>query len=231
MKRRILIVEPQLLLSQGLAALLNAEDDFRIVAQAGDGQQAVHLAAEHVPDMLIIDLHLPGLSGIETISTLKRRQPHLQVLVLTHAKSENEVREALTVGVAGYVLKDSSFEDLLHALRSVARGKTYLSSDVSSQVVNRFLRPNESPASEAPWAQLTRRERSILQLVAEGRTNRVAAELLHVSPKTVEKHRANVMRKLQIGSVSELTLIALEMGLIQRPGSVARAMSTPDATP
>lgn len=225
MKKRLLIAEPQRLLAQGLAAMLAQEADFELVGCAASGEEAVQLALQQHPELLLIELDLPGLNGIETISTLKRQLPSLQTLVLTHMVAEVHVREALSVGATGYVLKDAGYEDLIHALRSVARGKRYLSSDVASQVVNRYLRPHEQPPETGPsGAVLTRRERGILQLIAQGHTNRTAAGLLQLSPKTIEKHRANVMRKLQVGSVSELTLAALEMGLIQRP-SVARGKS------
>lgn len=217
MKRRLLIVEPQALMQQGLCALLGAEPDFEVVACASDGQSAALRAADLAPDLLITELALPGLSGIEVISTLRRHHPHLQVLVLTDSRAEGDVRAVLALGVTGYVLKDSSYEDLLHALRTVARGKSYLSPDVSSQVVQRFLRPHEPTQDDALGASLTRRERSVLQLVAQGGTNRLVAAALHLSPKTVEKHRASLMRKLGLSSISELTLTALEMGLIQRP--------------
>jgi DNA-binding NarL/FixJ family response regulator len=150
------------------------------------------------------------------------------VLILTVFKTEEYVREALRVGADGYVLKDASYEELLVALRSVARGKTYLSPDVSGHVVDSFLNPDHVSPRHTPWQQLTTRERSILQLIAEGRTNRLTAEFLNVSPKTVEKHRSNLMRKLGLKNSGELILVALEMGLIQRPGSVSRVMG--DAT-
>lgn len=219
---RLLIAEPHQLLAQGLKSMLDAEDDFVVAAVAQDGRDIVPLAVEHQADLLITDLTLPGLNGIELISSAMHRLPALKVMVLTDGRTEAQVRAALTVGVHGYVLKDAPYDDLLHALRSVVRGHIYLSPGISGPLVQRYLRPHDITAAPAPGTQLTRRERGVLQLVAEGRTNRAAAELLHVSPKTIEKHRASVMRKLKLGSVSELTLMALEMGLIQLPAGASR---------
>jgi DNA-binding NarL/FixJ family response regulator len=142
--------------------------------------------------------------------------------MLTAFKTEDYVREALRAGADGYVLKDATLDELLMALRSVARGKNYLSPDVSAHVVNSFLHPQTNGAKWSRLESLTRRERSILQLIAEGRTNRSAAEFLSLSPKTVEKHRANLMQKLGLRSAVELTLVALELGLIERPFAISR---------
>jgi len=138
------------------------------------------------------------------------------------------VREALRSGADGYVLKDASYDELVMALRRVSTGKRFLSSDVSGRLIDTLLdggATRSTPTASGPWEKLTARERSILKLIAEGRTNRSAAEFLNVSPKTIEKHRANVMHKLGLKNVSELTLVALESGLIERPGAVVRLFS------
>jgi DNA-binding NarL/FixJ family response regulator len=231
MAHRVLIVEDHNLLRQGLRSMLSSLPDFEVVGEACDGKEALREAASLEPHIVLMDISLPGMNGIEATAHIKRRQPYVKVLILTVFKTEEYVREALRVGADGYVLKDASYEELLVALRSVAKGKTYLSPDVSGHVVDSFLNPDHAAPRHTPWQQLTTRERSILQLIAEGRTNRLAAEFLNVSPKTVEKHRSNLMRKLGLRNAGELILVALEMGLIQRPGAVSRVMGDNSSEP
>ena len=172
---------------------------------------------------------MPGMNGIEATAQIKRRMPEVKVVALTAYKTDEYVREALRAGADGYILKDASYDELVMALRSVVGGKKFLSPDVSGHLVDNYLNGNRPETKTAPWDKLTARERSILKLIAEGRTNRATAEFLNVSPKTVEKHRANLMRKLGLRNVSELTLVALESGLIERPGTVSRLLSNDDA--
>jgi DNA-binding NarL/FixJ family response regulator len=222
MKNRVLIVEDHHLLRQGLCSMVGALPDFTVLAEAKDGKEAVRQAITLQPDIVLMDLSLPRMTGIEATAQIKARLPRIRIVALTAFKSEEYVQEALRAGVDGYVMKDASYDELLSALRSVMAGKKFLSPDVSGQLVNTLLRRSESPRPTSPWEKLTARERGILKLIAEGRTNRSAAEFLNVSPKTVEKHRGNLMRKLGLSNVCELTLVALETGLIERPNPVAR---------
>jgi DNA-binding NarL/FixJ family response regulator len=222
MKHRVLIVEDHHLLRQGLCAMVAALPDFAVVAEAKDGKEAVRQAISLQPDLILMDLSLPRMTGIEATAQIKARQPRIRIVALTAFKSEEYVHEALRAGVDGYVMKDASYDELLSALRSVMAGKKFLSPDVSGQLVNTLLHRGSAPRPASAWEKLTARERGILKLIAEGRTNRSTAEFLNVSPKTVEKHRGNLMRKLGLGNVCELTLVALETGLIERPGPVAR---------
>jgi len=232
MKKRIMIVEDHNLLRQGLRSLVSTLPDFDVVGEARDGKEAVRLALSLMPDLIMMDLSMPGMNGIEATAQIKRRLPQIRVIALTAYKTDEYVREALRAGADGYVLKDASYEELVLALRSVAVGKRFLSADVSGHLVDALINGGQTAApaaSPSPWNKLTARERSILKLIAEGRTNRGAAEYLNVSPKTIEKHRASVMRKLGLRNVAELTLVALESGLIERPGSVSRLFNNPDA--
>jgi DNA-binding NarL/FixJ family response regulator len=226
MKNSVIIAEDHNLLRQGLRSLVSTLPDFEVVGECKDGKEAVRLAQSMEPALILMDLSMPGINGIEATAQIKRRQPAIRIIALTSYKSDEYVREALKAGADGYVLKDASYDELVMALRSVIGGKKFLSPDVSGALVDNYLHGSSRPAEAkaAPWEKLTARERSILKLVAEGRTNRAAAEYLNVSPKTVEKHRANVMRKLGLRNVAELTLIALESGLIERPGAVSRLM-------
>jgi DNA-binding NarL/FixJ family response regulator len=218
MRTSILLVDQNSLLRQGLRSLLSADGEFEVIGEACDGMQALQRAVANSPDIMLIDAQLPGLSGIETVAQIKRRLPSVRIVMLTDAMSDDSVRESLSAGADGYVLKDTSFEELLTALRSVAAGRKYLSPDVSALLVDGFLNPAANGSGENElMSKLTLRERSILQLIAEGRTNRNTAAYLSVSQKTVEKHRANLMRKLGVRNATELMFAATDMGLVARP--------------
>lgn len=227
MSIRLVLVDNNTLFRLGLSALISAHDEFVIVAQASSGREAIHAASGSEPHVVLMDIALVDASGLEIVSQIKRHQPHVKVVILTAFKTEDYVREALRAGADGYVLKDASVDELLMAIRSVARGKNYLSPDVSAHVVQSFLNPAGHNGKSSRLDALTRRERSILQLIAEGRTNRTAAEFLSLSPKTVEKHRATLMHKLGLRNAAELTLIAVELGLIERPFAISRLMHNP----
>jgi DNA-binding NarL/FixJ family response regulator len=232
MKKRVLIAEDHNLLRQGLRSLVSTLPDFEVVGEARDGKEAIHQAVALKPELILMDLSMPGMNGMEAASQIKRRMPEVRIIALTAFKTDEYVREALRAGADGYVLKDASYDELVMALRRVSSGKRFLSADVSGRLIDSLLdgrAPRPSTAASGPWEKLTARERSILKLIAEGRTNRTAAEFLNVSPKTIEKHRASVMHKLGLKNVAELTLVALESGLIERPGSVTRLFS--DAEP
>lgn len=230
MKKRIMIVEDHNLLRQGLRSLVSTLPDFEVVGEARDGKEAIRQTLSLAPDLIMMDLSMPGMNGIEATAQIKRRMPGVRIIALTAYKTDEYVREALRAGADGYVLKDASYEELVLALRHVAMGKRFLSADVSGHLVDALIHGSYAAAPAAapsPWDKLTARERSILKLIAEGRTNRSAAEYLNVSAKTIEKHRASVMRKLGLRNVAELTLVALESGLIERPGAVTRLFDNP----
>jgi DNA-binding NarL/FixJ family response regulator len=225
MSIRILLVDDNNLFRKGICSLISSEPDFSVVGDVRSGKEAVQASLSAEPDVIVMDIVLAGVSGLETVAQIKRRQPQVKVILLTSLRTEEYVRAALRVGTDGYLLKDASLEELLMSLRSVALGKKYLSPDVSSHLVESFLHPEQARSKSSQLEVLTNRERSILQLIAEGRTNRGAAEFLSVSPKTVEKHRASLMQKLGLRNAAELTLVAMELGLIARPSSVARFAS------
>jgi DNA-binding NarL/FixJ family response regulator len=219
----VLLADHNILVRQGLRALLAAHDEFNVVAEASDGKEAARQVLDLMPGLAVLDMQLPGMNGIQVTAHIKRRMPQVRVVMLTNSTTDEYVRGALRVGVDGYVLKDASFEELLIAMRSVLLGKKFLSPDVSCQLVDSYLNPHLANATKAtPLQLLTTRERNILQLVAEGRTNRSTAEFLSLSPKTVEKHRASLMRKLGLRTATELFLTAIELGLIERPGLIPR---------
>ncbi len=189
-----------------------------VVGEAADGKEAVQKALQLEPDLVVMDLSMPGLNGIEATIQIKRRLPHVRILALTVYHTDEYVREALRAGADGYVLKDTSYEELLQAVRSVISGKRYISPDVSANLLdNLLLNPQGAKPTSGIWSTLTARERSVFKLVAEGHTNRTAAEYLNLSPKTIEKHRSSLMHKLNLRTAVELTLLAVELGLIERP--------------
>lgn len=216
MKHRIMIVEDHNLLREGLRSMISAVADFEVVAEARDGKEAVRTAIAVTPDVIMMDLSMPSMNGIEATMQIKRRNPGIRIIALTVYKSQEYVREALKAGVDGYVLKDATYDELIVAIRSVVNGKKFLSPDVSGQVVNSYLNGDTTDKPQTPWDKLTSRERSIVKLVAEGRTNRSAAEFLNVSPKTIEKHRASLMHKLGLKNATDLVLLALEQGWVER---------------
>ena len=192
--------------------MLSALGEFEVVGEAKDGREACQLAISLLPDLILTDLSMPGMSGIDAIGAIKRRSPCIRIIALTIHQGEEYVREALRVGVDGYVLKDASFEELVVCMRAVMQGKRHLSPDVYGSLVESFVTGHDAPAH--PWDLLTARERSVLKLVAEGRTNRQIGLYLNFSPRTIEKYRASLMHKLDISNLTGLVLAAIDMGLI-----------------
>ena len=225
MSIRILLVDDNHLFRKGLAALISNDADFLVLGDTPGGMHVTQSALDFEPDIILMDIQLAGINGLETGAQIKRRQPNVRIVLLTALKTEEHVRTALRSGVDGYVLKDATADELKICLRTVAAGRKYLSPDVSALVVDSLMRPDDARLRSSRLEALTSRERSILQLVAEGRTNRGAAAYLNISPKTIEKHRASLMHKLGLRNAAELTLAALDMGLIERPSSVTRLSS------
>jgi len=213
-KKRILIVEDHTLLRAGLSALLAKDPDLEVVGEADNGRDAVRSVSAVSPHLVLMDLSMPGSNGIEAIHEIKKRYPEVRVLVLTLHKSDEYIQESLRAGADGYILKDASHDELRVAVRSVLNGKTYLSPDISSKVVNGYLGAGEGSGVTSIWSTVTHRERQVLKLVAEGCSNRVIAEYLCLSVKTVEKHRSNLMKKLDLHNASALTAFAIEKGLV-----------------
>lgn len=215
-KQRILLAEDHAILREGIRSLLASEPNLEIVGEAEDGLQAVAQAKALQPDLIIIDLSMPLMNGTEAIKQIHRRDPQTLVIVMTVHKSDEHVRAALDAGAAGYLLKDDTHHDLLAAIRSVTAGGTYLSPKICGRVVSGYLGQGSAQGVGVPWDTLTDREREVVKLVAEGHKNREIGECLCISMKTVEKHRANVMKKLNLRSASGLTAYAIENGLLTR---------------
>ncbi|NPT61580.1 response regulator [Paraburkholderia elongata] len=223
---RVVIAEDHDLLRNGLRSMLSAQGGYDVIGEARDGKEACQMAMTLNPDLMLMDLSMRGMNGIDASAAIKRRSPNIRIVVLTVHQSEEYVREALRAGVEGYVLKDVSFDELLVAMRMVMQGKKHLSADVYGYMVDSFVTGREAPAPKKAWDVLTGRERSVLKLIAEGRTNRQVGQYLNLSPKTIEKYRASMMHKLHIANLTELVLVAISMGLLT---SLAEKCSEPNA--
>lgn len=213
-KYRLLIVEDHTLLRAGLTALLSQDPEIEIVGELDNGRDAIRSVGSLAPHLVLMDLTMPGCNGIEAITEIKKRYPKVRVLVLTLHRNEEYIHESLRAGTDGYILKDASLDELRVAIRSVLSGKTYLSPDISSKVVNGYLGSGVNSRATSVWDKVTHRERQVLKLVAEGRPNKFIAEYLCLSIKTVEKHRSNLMNKLDLHNASALTTFAIEKGLV-----------------
>ena len=210
----ILLADDHSILRAGLRSILNSKSDFNVVAEVDNGMDAVKSALAAKPDLLLTDLSMPRKNGTETISEIKKRLPDTKCLVLTMHNTEEHIRMALNAGADGYVLKDDSHEELLTAIKAVLNGKIYLSPSICGNVINGYL---NSAADDKPLSSLnllTRREKEIIKLIAEGHRSKDIAEQLSISIKTVEKHRSNLMKKLDLHSVSSLTNYAIQNGLV-----------------
>ena len=216
-KQKVLIAEDHAILREGLRALLSSSPDLEIIGEAGDGQQAINLARQLQPDIVLMDITMPNMNGTEAIRLIKRHSPDISIIALTVHKSEEYVRATLDAGANGYVLKDDTHNDLLNAISNVQKGNTYLSPGICDKVINGYLdNPSSATAhSSSSWSQLTVREREVTKLIAEGKKSREVAEYLSLSLKTVEKHRTNLMRKLDLHNVSAITKYAIENKLVQ----------------
>jgi DNA-binding NarL/FixJ family response regulator len=211
---RVLLAEDHTLVRAGIRALLDSFDEITVVGEASDGREAARQARELQPDVILMDIAMPGLNGLEAASRIARTCPGTRVLILTMHSNEEYVVQALRAGASGYLVKEAATDELHRAISSVARGQTYLSPSISRCTVERLMEDERMSVSSLD--QLTPRQREILQLLAEGRSTRDIAALLSVSVKTVETHRARLMERLDIRDIPGLVRIAIREGLISR---------------
>jgi two-component system response regulator NreC len=213
MTTRIMLADDHKIVRQGLRALLEAEPDFHLVGETGDGLEAVQLAERLCPDVLVLDLMMPGLGGLEVTLQVGKRSPQTRVIILSMHADEAYVLEALRNGAAGYVLKESSADELVQAVREVVAGRRFLSSPLSERAIDAYVSKAQEVALDR-YETLTAREREVLHLAAEGHTNAEIADRLSISSRTAETHRANMMRKLALRSQTDLIRYALRRGII-----------------
>ena len=211
---RILLADDHSMMRTGLRLVLERQEDFQVVAEASDGREAVALAQQHKPDVVVMDVTMPNINGIEAARQIGTALPQASIVMLSMHSDEAYVLRALKAGARGYLLKESAESDLIAAVRSVHAGKSFFSPAVSRMLVEDYVRELKDREIEDSYELLTTREREILQLVAEGKSNKDVANFLNLSLYTVETHRGNLMEKLNLHTVPELILYAVRKGVI-----------------
>lgn len=216
-KIRVCVVDDHAILRQGIEALISKESDIEMVGQASNGHEAIGLVQEKKPDILILDIAMPKLNGIEVSKRIKKKFPKTKIIILSMYDNQEYIYELFSCGVCSYLMKETVASDLISAIRTVNKGDIYLSSSVSKKVINSFLSIGQQNNTKKATAgdNLTSREREILQLIAEGYSSREIAGFLDSSMKTVDTHRNNLMKKLNIHRKSELIKYAIRKGIIQ----------------
>ena len=215
-KCKVVIAEDNQLFREGLKALLASWENLEVVGEAQDGIQAFRMVQQHKPQLLFLDLSMPKMNGVGVLKDVKSLRPETIVLVLTIHQSDEHVLEAFKAGADGYCIKDTSRDELKLAIDSVLAGKRYISAGVADSVLEGFLERSKRLKPKSAWDSVTRREREVLKLVAEGYQNKEIADMLNISIKTVEKHRANIMTKLDLHNAAALAAYATRKGLLAR---------------
>lgn len=215
MSIRILIVDDHTILRAGLKMMLNAQPDMEVVGEAQDGRQAIYEVQRLQPDVILMDITMPDMNGIEATRQIKKMLPEARVLILTMHENDEYVFQALRAGASGYILKEAADTELISALHVIQNGQFYLSPAAQSVMVGDYLQRVRIGEEKDSYSTLTEREREILKLVAEGHTNNQIAERLVISPKTVDTHRTHIMDKLNLHSRAELVKYAMRRGLLE----------------
>ena len=213
---RIIIAEDHTILREGLKSLLCSSPNLEIVGEAEDGREAIRCVEKFKPDLILMDLSMPRMNGMDAIREIKKRFSGTKILVLTVHKTEEYILATLKAGADGYVLKDATHAELMMAVKNVLSGKYYISPGISEKVIEGYLEGRKTLKTRTSWETLTQREREILKLIAEGYKNKEIADDLCISVKTVEKHRANLMEKLDLHNVQALTTYAIEKGIVSK---------------
>ncbi|MFH1057394.1 MAG: response regulator transcription factor [Pseudomonadota bacterium] len=213
-KIRVLIADDHAIVREGALRLLNAQPDMEVVGEASDGREVLAKAMEIKPDVLVLDISMPGLTGLDLVPMLRQSLPETQIAVLSVHNKQAFVQQILHSGALAYVLKTSPTSDLLAAIRAVHQGEYYLSGKVRAEVIGSYLRQPLDDAAAAGYARLSEREQQVFRLVAKGHTNREIADILFLSPRTVEKYRAQAMAKLDLKDLVEVIHYAIQHGLV-----------------
>ncbi len=218
MSIRVLLADDHRIVRQGLRALLSAQPDIVVVGETGDGRETVQLAESLQPDVVVMDISMPLLNGIEATRQIVSRTPEVTVVVLSMHGGDEYIFQALQAGALGYVLKQSADTELMMAVRAAQRGESFLSPAIAQRVINSYLQQAEAPQTQDRYELLTEREREVLQLVAEGKNVRETADLLCISSRTAAKHKANLMTKLDIHHTAGLVRFAIRRGVVALDG-------------
>jgi DNA-binding NarL/FixJ family response regulator len=213
-KIRLLVADDHKIFRQGIKKLLEDESDLQVVGEASDGRDAVKKATELKPDVILMDIAMANLNGLEATRQIKKQLPSAKVIMVTMHKNEEYVLQSFQAGASGFILKEGAVEELVSAIRSIHSDKSFLSPSISKTLIDAYMRKMETGKTETPFDLLTDREREVLQLIAEGYTNREVAKSLFISVKTVEAHRAHIMQKLNIHDIAKLVKYAIQKGLV-----------------
>jgi len=213
-KKKVVIAEDHKIFRQGLRSLLSTSDELEVVGEAGDGMNAIRTIKKTDPDVVLLDLNMPKMDGIAVIKEIKQQSPEIKIVVLTMHKKEDYILEVFNSGGDAYCLKSAGHEDLITAIRAALAGKNYVSPEISGLVLEGYLESRKTIKKKSSFDTLTQREKEVLKMVGEGYQNKEIADYLCISTKTVEKHRANIMQKLDLHTASALTSYAIEKGLI-----------------
>lgn len=213
-KIKVFIADDHKILRESLIILLSRDENIEVIGEAADGQEAFGKICGLKPDVAVLDISLPGLNGLDLAAKLQQEMPGVKIVILTMHKSEEFVARALFAGVKGYVLKENALEELIQSIRKVHEGGVFLSNTITEMVVNSYMKESQSGMQD-PSKSMSTREREILQLLAEGYNNKDISEKLNLSIKTVETHRANIMRKMEFKNITELVLYAVRNHMVQ----------------
>jgi len=215
-KIKVVIVEDHKLFREGLKSLLSDRADLEVVGEAGDGLEAIRIVKKCRPDLMLLDLSMPKMNGISVMKEIKSQYPDTRIMALTIHESDQYVLEAFEAGADGYCLKDAGRSELIVAVESVLQGKRYISPSISENVLEGYMTGRKKLKSKTSWDTITQREREVLKLLGEGFQNKEISDMLHISVKTVEKHRANIMNKLDLHNAAALTAFAIDHGLVNK---------------
>jgi two-component system response regulator NreC len=210
---KVLVADDHTILRQGIKALLDNQAGIEVIGEAKDGREALELVERLLPDVILMDIAMPGLNGLEATRRIKKKFPGIKVLVLTMYTNEEYVFQILNAGANGYLVKETAFQDLISAIKAVYRDEAFMSPSISKKVINRYTQ-RVRKANDPTCDILTTREREILQLIAEGSSSKKIAEALFISPKTVETHRTHIMDKLNIHNRTDLIKYAIRTGIV-----------------
>jgi two-component system response regulator NreC len=213
-KIKIIIADDHTIFRQGLRMLLAQEDDMEVIGEAADGIEALELAKKLNPDIILLDIAMPNMDGVQVAGRIKKSLPQIKIIVLTSYSDDQFLYEFLKLGVSGFVLKDSASQELIYSIRKSHEGMVFFDPSVSKKVMEKFTQVSGGKSDFVNYGKLSDREKEVLRLVAEGCATKEVAEKLYISPKTVENHRANIMKKLNIRDRTGLTKYALRLGLI-----------------
>jgi len=217
-KTKVVIVEDHKLFREGLKSMLADKTGLEVVGEAGDGLEAIRIVKKIRPDIILLDLSMPKMNGISVMKEIKSQFPETKIMALTIHESDQYVLEAFEAGADGYCLKDAGRNELMVAVDSVLQGKRYISPSISGSVLEGYLTGRKKLKSQTSWDTITQREREVLKLLGEGYQNKEISDMLFISVKTVEKHRANIMNKLDLHNAAALTAYAIEHGLVTKKG-------------